>query len=86
LTDVDLSVNEWTPEEVANWLTANGFGEYRNEFINNDVRGRELVSLGRNDLKVNRLYYTIPLSAFYNFTAFGAIIITAIGQTYFSTR
>lgn len=45
-------VCDWTTEDVSNWLHVHGFDEYRDTFVANDVRGRELMSLCRSDLKV----------------------------------
>ena len=47
-----LSVHEWSPQDVGLWLESLGLSEYRNAFISNDIRGQELLGLGRTDLKV----------------------------------
>ncbi|KAL7648929.1 UNVERIFIED_CONTAM: hypothetical protein RMT77_000864 [Armadillidium vulgare] len=44
-------VREWSPEEVANWLSKLGLAEHKEAFVNNDIRGAELLSLDRRDLK-----------------------------------
>ncbi|XP_013412393.1 diacylglycerol kinase delta isoform X2 [Lingula anatina] len=46
-----LNVHEWGPEEVAQWLSSVGLGEYKDSFISHDIRGRELLTLERRDLK-----------------------------------
>ncbi|XP_064639407.1 diacylglycerol kinase delta-like isoform X2 [Lineus longissimus] len=46
-----LCVNEWTPEDVAQWLEGLGLGEYKDAFIKNDIQGPELLHLERRDLK-----------------------------------
>ena len=48
-------VLEWGPEEVGMWLEWMGLNEYRETFMANDVQGRELISLGRQDLKVRMM-------------------------------
>ena len=45
---------EWGPEEVGHWLETLGLAEYREHFISHDVRGQEMLSLGRTDLKVSQ--------------------------------
>lgn len=40
-------VREWNPEEVANWLSKLGLAEHKEAFVNNDIRGAELLSLDR---------------------------------------
>ncbi|XP_059478618.1 diacylglycerol kinase eta-like isoform X2 [Neocloeon triangulifer] len=45
------SVETWGAQEVATWLTALGLTEYRDNFTQNDIQGRELLSLGRRDLR-----------------------------------
>ena len=46
----------WTPEEVGSWLEGLSLGEYRENFIRNDIRGTELVVLERRDLKVSKIF------------------------------
>ena len=53
-------IQDWGTEEVGQWLGCLGLLEYRDKFIANDIRGPELLHLGRTDLKVKRhLYYTL---------------------------
>ncbi|KAB7503390.1 Diacylglycerol kinase eta [Armadillidium nasatum] len=49
-------VREWSPEEVANWLSKLGLAEHKEAFVNNDIRGAELLSLDRSYLVTN-LYF-----------------------------
>ncbi|XP_041482909.1 diacylglycerol kinase delta-like isoform X2 [Lytechinus variegatus] len=44
-------VKQWTVEEVGAWLEGLLLGEYKDQFIRNDIRGSELLSLERRDLK-----------------------------------
>ncbi|XP_072035014.1 diacylglycerol kinase delta-like isoform X2 [Amphiura filiformis] len=46
-----VDVKQWTPEEVGSWLEGLSLGEYRENFIRNDIRGSELIVLERRDLK-----------------------------------
>ncbi len=48
-----VEVKHWTPEEVGTWLEGLSLGEYRENFIRNDIRGSELIVLERRDLKVS---------------------------------
>ncbi|XP_071798158.1 diacylglycerol kinase delta-like isoform X3 [Asterias amurensis] len=41
----------WTPQQVGVWLDSLSLGEYRDNFIRNDIRGSELLTLERRDLK-----------------------------------
>ncbi|XP_045471962.1 diacylglycerol kinase eta isoform X2 [Harmonia axyridis] len=41
----------WGTQEVATWLETLQLSEYIDSFIKNDIRGRELLSLARRDLK-----------------------------------
>ena len=45
-------VSEWSTDDVCQWLEGLGLVEYKNSFESNDIRGQELVSLSRVDLKV----------------------------------
>lgn len=45
------SVDTWTNAEVGNWLLAMQLGEYVESFTRNDIRGKELLSICRRDLK-----------------------------------
>lgn len=44
-------VASWGTEEVATWLENLQLSEYIDSFIKNDIRGRELLTLARRDLK-----------------------------------
>uniref|UniRef100_G3TXT4 Diacylglycerol kinase n=1 Tax=Loxodonta africana TaxID=9785 RepID=G3TXT4_LOXAF len=46
-----LVVQKWGTEEVAAWLDLLHLGEYKETFIRHDIRGAELLHLGRRDLK-----------------------------------
>ena len=46
-----LSVQLWGNEEVAAWLESLQLNEYREDFIRHDIRGPELLTLERRDLK-----------------------------------
>ncbi|ELT92758.1 hypothetical protein CAPTEDRAFT_214359 [Capitella teleta] len=46
-----LTVLEWGLNDVGHWLASLGMSEYREMFVSHDVRGQELLSLGRTDLK-----------------------------------
>lgn len=51
---VDLSqvnIYQWGIEEVAAWLESIHLEEYRDDFIRHDIRGPELLTLERRDLK-----------------------------------
>ncbi|XP_026466696.1 diacylglycerol kinase eta-like [Ctenocephalides felis] len=45
------SVSNWSVQEVAAWLEAMQMHEYVENFVKHDVRGRELLTLARRDLK-----------------------------------
>ncbi|XP_038051260.1 diacylglycerol kinase delta-like isoform X3 [Patiria miniata] len=45
------SPRAWTPLQVGLWLDSLSLGEYRDNFIRNDIRGSELLTLERRDLK-----------------------------------
>lgn len=54
LTATDLnqiSIYQWGNEEVASWLESIQLDEYRDDFIRHDIRGPELLTLERRDLK-----------------------------------
>lgn len=40
----------WTAEEVCHWLDSLGMGEYRRNFMENQVAGAELLDLANDDL------------------------------------
>ncbi|XP_068086403.1 diacylglycerol kinase eta [Anabrus simplex] len=44
-------VSSWGVTEVAEWLEALQLGEYADSFTRNDIRGKELLTLGRRDLR-----------------------------------
>lgn len=44
-------VCSWGTSEVVTWLEAMQLGEYVDSFVKNDIRGKELLVLGRRDLK-----------------------------------
>ncbi|XP_057656579.1 diacylglycerol kinase eta [Diorhabda carinulata] len=44
-------VASWGTQEVATWLETLQLAEYVESFVKNDVRGRELLTLARRDLK-----------------------------------
>lgn len=45
------AVCSWGTSEVVTWLEAMQLGEYMDSFVKNDIRGKELLVLGRRDLK-----------------------------------
>lgn len=51
--DAHLLVNVlvWGNDEVAAWLESLNLEEYRDDFIKHDIRGAELLTLERRDLK-----------------------------------
>lgn len=44
-------ISNWSTVEVGIWLESVQLGEYTEVFINNDIRGKELLNLSRRDLK-----------------------------------
>lgn len=44
-------VTHWGVQEVCCWLENLQLGEYVDNFVSHDIRGRELLSLARRDLK-----------------------------------
>lgn len=44
-------INGWGTQEVATWLETLQLSEYIDSFVKNDIRGRELLTLARRDLK-----------------------------------
>lgn len=44
-------VTTWTVPEVCSWLESLQLGEYAENFISHDIRGKELLTLARRDLK-----------------------------------
>lgn len=45
------TVSNWGVAEVVTWLETMQLGEYVDTFTRNDVRGKELLTLSRRDLK-----------------------------------
>jgi diacylglycerol kinase (ATP) len=45
------AINNWGVSEVTTWLEAMGLCEYVDSFAKNDIRGKELLTLARRDLK-----------------------------------
>lgn len=45
------AVSNWSVNEVVTWLETMQLGEYVDSFLKNDIRGKELLTLGRRDLK-----------------------------------
>lgn len=45
------AVCSWGTSEVVTWLEAMQLVEYADSFVKNDIRGKELLTLGRRDLK-----------------------------------
>ncbi|XP_044743893.1 diacylglycerol kinase eta [Chrysoperla carnea] len=50
-TGTAKDVATWGTQEVATWLETLQLSEYTESFIRNDIRGRELLTLARRDLK-----------------------------------
>lgn len=44
-------VSSWSAEQVASWLAEIQMREYQEHFLRHDIRGPELLSLERRDLK-----------------------------------
>lgn len=44
-------VTTWGVQEVCNWLENLQLGEYAEKFVSHDIRGKELLTLARRDLK-----------------------------------
>merc|ERR1711977_256113 len=45
------SIEDWTIEEVADWIAEIGFQQIRNIFVENYISGSELVELTNEELK-----------------------------------
>eukprot|EP00042_Codosiga_hollandica_P052065 m.654456 g.654456 ORF g.654456 m.654456 type:complete len:111 (+) comp58411_c1_seq5:47-379(+) len=43
--------SQWTCDEVATWLESVGLGNYKDTFLSNDIKGENLLELGKDDLK-----------------------------------
>ena len=50
-TNTRDAVNNWGVSEVVTWLETMQLAEYVDSFVKNDIRGKELLTLGRRDLK-----------------------------------
>lgn len=58
-------VEDWEAADVAEWLCGLGLGEYKSIFIDNDIRGPNLLDLTKADLKelgVTKLGHRITLT------------------------
>ncbi|XP_067638667.1 diacylglycerol kinase eta isoform X2 [Eurosta solidaginis] len=51
LTYTRDAVSNWSVDEVVTWLETMQLSEYVDSFLKNDIRGKELLTLGRRDLK-----------------------------------
>ncbi|KAH8294901.1 hypothetical protein KR018_004265 [Drosophila ironensis] len=51
LTNTREAANNWSVNEVVTWLETMQLSEYVDSFLKNDIRGKELLALGRRDLK-----------------------------------
>ncbi|XP_004518470.1 diacylglycerol kinase eta isoform X2 [Ceratitis capitata] len=51
LTTTREAANNWSVDEVVTWLETMQLSEYVESFMKNDIRGKELLTLGRRDLK-----------------------------------
>ncbi|KRF78933.1 diacylglycerol kinase eta isoform X8 [Drosophila virilis] len=51
LTNTREAVSNWSVNEVVTWLETMQLSEYVDSFLKNDIRGKELLTLGRRDLK-----------------------------------
>lgn len=49
--DLSQNVHLWGNDEVAAWLESLQLEDYRDDFIRHDIRGSELLTLERRDLK-----------------------------------
>ena len=49
--EIQKDVCNWDTDEVVTWLDTLQLSEYKDNFIANDIRGQELLSLSRKDLK-----------------------------------
>lgn len=50
-TPLTNAVHNWSVNEVVTWLETMQLSEYVESFLKNDIRGKELLTLGRRDLK-----------------------------------
>jgi len=51
-------VSEWVTDDVCSWLRDLDLEEHCDTFRSHDIRGRELLTLARCDLKVTAEYVT----------------------------
>ncbi|XP_049317688.1 diacylglycerol kinase eta isoform X7 [Bactrocera dorsalis] len=51
LTTTREAASNWSADEVVTWLETMQLSEYVESFMKNDIRGKELLTLGRRDLK-----------------------------------
>lgn len=51
LTTTREAASNWSVDEVVTWLETMQLSEYVESFMKNDIRGKELLTLGRRDLK-----------------------------------
>ncbi|XP_032593340.1 diacylglycerol kinase eta isoform X1 [Drosophila grimshawi] len=51
MTNTREAANNWSVNEVVTWLETMQLSEYVDSFLKNDIRGKELLTLGRRDLK-----------------------------------
>ena len=51
-----MPILDWDVHDVGQWLDSIGMVEYKENFMSNDIRGRELLNLNRQDLKVRQHY------------------------------
>ena len=51
---IAVPILDWDVHDVGQWLDSIGMVEYKENFMSNDIRGRELLNLNRQDLKVRR--------------------------------
>jgi len=52
-TELQKDFQEWTIEEVVNWLETKGFGQYKETFLCNHVNGSVAFRLDLNMLKID---------------------------------
>lgn len=50
-TSNSSAVSNWGVDEVTVWLETLNLSEYTDSFVRNDIRGKELLTLNRRDLK-----------------------------------
>ena len=81
-----LSIDQWGNEEVAAWLESLHLAEYRDDFISHDIRGPELLTLERRDLKelgIHKVWFLpSPVNLprlFLVFTGFNWVLLRFMG-------